>query len=341
MTFAFPVAPRLRPLLLFAGLVLIIVCAEHVITTRPVFYRRPELPMAVAFDLLVVIPALFYGLVVRRYRLPVSSVVGVAGACLALAFWLLPVSRQQPLHALAFLPVLLEGASLIFAIARAGRLWRAYCAARQHTGWVQSLATAVPQVLGLAGIILVSEITTLCYATLGWWARADARPYHAAFSGHRESGFLASMGAVSFLVLIETVVVHLVVGHWYPVVAWWLSGLGLYTLLLLVAHAHAVRLCPLLLTVDKLDVRVGFAWQLTVPRAAVVAAQAIREAPAAESAILNAAKALLAAPNVLLSFAAPVVVTGPYGINRTVRCMALHLDQPQAFLAALAGGLDV
>mgnify|MGYP000633211140 CR=1 FL=1 len=50
---------------------------------------------------------------------------------------------------------------------------------------------------------------------------------------------------------------------------------------------------------------------------------------------------LLAAPNVLLSFAAPVVVTGPYGINRTVRCMALHLDQPQAFLAALAGGLDV
>lgn len=341
MTLAVPVAPRLRPLLLFFGLALAIIGIEHVITTQPVFYRRSELPAAVAFDLLVVIPALFYALVVRRYRLPVSSVVGVVSGCLALAFWLLPASRQQPLHALAFLPALLEGATLVFAVARAGRLWRAYRAARQYAGWAPSLRIAVAQVLGPAGVFLVAEITMLRFAALGWWARPDVPPAHAAFSGHRDSGFVALLAAVGFLVLIETAAVHLVVGHWHPVAANWLTGLGLYTILLLVAHAHAVRLGPSLLTADKLTVRVGFVWQLVVPRAAVAAAEAIREAPAPNSATLNAAKALLASPNVLLTFAAPVVVAGPYGTRRTVRRVALYLDQSQAFLAALAGGQAV
>ncbi len=194
------------------------------------------------------------------------------------------------------------------------------------------------QVLGPAGVILVAEITMLRFAVLGGWARPDVRPAHAAFSGHRESGFLALLGAVGFLVVIETAVAHLVVGHWYPVVAWWLTGLGGYTLLFLLAHAHAVRLSPLLLAADSLTVRVGFVWQLAVPRAAVAAAEAIGEAPAPGAATLNAAKVLLAAPNVLLTFAAPVAVAGPYGTRRTVRRVALYLDRPQDFLRALAGG---
>ncbi|AMJ64399.1 hypothetical protein [Hymenobacter sp. PAMC 26628] len=336
MTVAFPITPRLRPLLLFAGLALAIVATEHAITTRAIFYQHPALPVAVVFDLLVVVPALFYWLVVRRYGLPLSTVGAAVGACLALAFWLLPASRQQPLRALAFLPALLEGAALLAAAARARRLWRAYHAAREQLSWGPSLGLALEQVLGLPGVVLVAEATMLRYAVLGWWAPVEARPAHAAFSGHCESGFVALMATAGFLTLIETAAAHLVVGHWHPVAANWLTFLSLYTVLLLVAHTHAVRLCPLLLGPQALVVRVGFAWQVAVPRAAVVAA-AISEAPAPAADTLNAAKVLLASPNVLLTFAAPVVVAGPYGTRRTVRRLALYLDQPQEFIGALAG----
>ena len=337
MALVLPAVSRLRSLLLFAGLALAVVATEHVITARPVFYRHPALPAAVVFDVLVGLPALFYWLVVRRYGLPRSTLVAALGACLALATWLLPAGRQQPLRALACLPALLEGAALALAVARAGRLWRAYRAARQHLGRGPSLGRALEQVLGLPSVLLVAEFTMLRYAVLGGWAPVEARPAHVAFSGHRESGFGALMAAVGFLTLIETAAAHLVLGHWHPVAANWLTLLSLYTLLLLLAHAHAVRLCPLLLGPRALVVRVGFAWQVAVPRAAV-AATAIREAPAPAPDTLNAAKVLLASPNVLLTFAVPVVVAGPYGTRRTVRRLALHLDQPRAFLEALAGG---
>ena len=337
MTVAFPVAPRLRPLLLFAGLVLAIVATEHAVTTRPIFFQHPALPAAVVFDLLVVVPALFYWLVVRRYALPLSTVGAAVGVCLALAFWLLPASRQQPLRALAFLPALLEGAALLAAAARARCLWRAYSAARLQLGRGSSLALALEQVLGQAGVFLVAEINMLRYAVLGWWAPVAAHPAYAAFSGHRESGFVALMATVGLLTLVETTAAHLVVGHWYPAAANWLTFLSLYTVLLLVAHTHAVRLCPLLLGPQALVVRVGFVWQVAVSRAAVVAT-AIREAPASTPDTLDAAKVLLASPNVLLTFAAPVVVAGPYGTRRTVRRLALYLDQPQEFLGVLASG---
>ncbi|TPG62338.1 hypothetical protein [Hymenobacter nivis] len=337
MTLALPVAPRLRPLLLFAGLALAIVATEHAIATRAVFYQYPALPAAVVFDVLVVVPALFYWLVVRRYGLPLSTVGAAVGACLALAYWLLPASRQQPLRALAFLPALLEGAALLAAAARARRLWRAYRAARRHLSWGPSLGRALEQGLGLPGVFLVAETNMLRYAVLGWWAPVEARPAHAAFSGHRTSGFVALMATAGFLTLIETAAAHLAVGHWHPAAANWLTLASGYTLLLLVAHTHAVRLCPLLLGPRALVVRVGFAWEVAVPRGAVVAT-AIREAPAPAPDTLNAAKVLLASPNVLLTFAAPVVVAGPYGTRRTVRRLALYLDQPQALLGALAGG---
>ena len=337
MTATFPAAPRLRPLLLFAGLALAIVATEHAITTRPIFYQHPALPVAVVFDLLVVLPALFYWLVLRRYGLPTSTLGAAVGVCLALAFWLLPADRQQPLRALAFLPTLLEGAALLTAAARARRLWRAYRAARSQLGRGPSLGLALEQVLGQPGVFLVAEATMLRYAVLGWWAPVEVHPAHAVFSGHRESGFVTLMVAVGFLVLIETTSVHLVVGHWYPVAANWLTLLSGYTVLLLVAHIHAVRLCPLLLEPQALVVRVGFVWQVAVSRTAVVAT-AIREAPAPAPDMLNAAKVLLTSPNVLLTFAAPVVVAGPYGTSRTVRRLALHLDRPQELLRALASG---
>lgn len=337
MTVALPFAPRLRPLLLFAGLALAIVATERIIVTRPVFYQHAALPAAVVFDLLVVVPALFYWLVVRRYGLPISTVGAAVGACLALAYWLLPASRQQPLRALAFLPALLEGAALLAAAARARRLWRAYRAARPRLGRGPSLGAALEQVLGVPGVLLVAEANMLRYAALGWWAPPEECPAHASFSGHRESGFVALMATAGLLTLVETAAAHLVVGHWHPVAANWLTLLSGYTVLLLVAHAHAVRLRPLLLGPQALVVRVGFAWEVAVPRAAV-AATAIRGAPSPAADTLNAAKVLLASPNVLLTFAAPVVVAGPYGTRRTVRRVALYLDRPQEFLGALAGG---
>ena len=52
---------------------------------------------------------------------------------------------------------------------------------------------------------------------------------------------------------------------------------------------------------------------------------------------LNLARPLLVAPNVLLTFAAPVLVSGLYGSCRAARQLALYVDQPALLLAAPDG----
>ena len=51
--------------------------------------------------------------------------------------------------------------------------------------------------------------------------------------------------------------------------------------------------------------------------------------------IRNLSKLLFAEPNLLLTFAEPVVVTGPYGIRRPAHRVAVYLDQPRQFIAAV------
>ena len=326
---------RLGPALWFGALLLLLVGVERVVTTLPVFPLRPALPLGVTLDLLVVMPGLFYLLVVRRYRWPVASVVGACGAGLALGYWLIPAGQQHYLRLAGHALILLEALTLAWAVVHVRRLGRAYRAARrQGADFMDNLAAAFRQVLGRSLPPLVFEISLFRYALLGWWAAPEARAQDAAFSSHRESGFpaLAVMGSVALAV--ETSAVHLLAGHWSPGLALGLLVADGYGLLVWMAHGHAVRLRPTLLTADELVIRVGFFWKIAVPRASVVAAESLREAPAA-GASLNLAKLLFTTPNLLLTFAEPVEVIGPYGIRRPAQRVTIYLDHPQQFIQGL------
>lgn len=328
---------RFRPVLWFGALVLLVVFVERVIVAQPVFEQRPALPWGVAFDLLVFVPALFYFMVVRRYQLPLSSVAGAVGACLALAFWLIPVAQQAPLQVVHFLPALLEVLTLAMLVVKGRRLVREYRAARvQEPLFWPSARTAVHRALGAQGVLLVAEIDMLRYALLGWWATPKSRAGATAFSNYRESGFTAFMMMAGVALAVETAVVHLLASHWSLTLAHWLLFADAYAILLLVAHGHAVRLRPTTVTADEVVVRVGFAWTVAVPRATLMAIEPLRGNPASQPETLNLAKLLFTAPNLLLTFAEPVAVTGIYGIRRTARRVAVYLDQPQPFIAAVA-----
>jgi len=322
-------------LVLFSLLLALVVGVEHVLVHRLEFSQRPALPVGVALDMLVGVPVLFYFLVLRPYRLPLTSLVGVLGACLALAFWLIPVAQQPSLRVLHLLPALLEAATIGLTAARARRLVRAYRAAYAHEPRFWPSVQAAVRSLGATGHLLLAELNLLRYATLGWWATLETTDGAATFSSHRESGFVALVATAAGVLVVETTCVHLLAQRWYPGLAPWLLFADVYGVVLLVAHIHAVRLRPALLTPDELRIRVGFVWELAAPRAALVAAEVLPEAPAASAGVLNLARLLFTTPNILLTFAEPVPVLGPYGVRRTARRVAVYLDQPRQFVTAV------
>jgi hypothetical protein len=327
---------RFRPAIWFGLLLLLVISVERTITSSTLFSQRPILPYAVTFDLLVGIPALFYWLVVRRYRLPISSLAGVVGACLALAYWLLPVAQQAPLQTLYFLPAALEGITLLLLAAKGRRLVRSYqLAYRQQPHFWPCAQVAVQQTLGPAGALLVAEVEMLCYALLGWRAKPKIAPQATAFSTYRDSGFTAYTIMVGVALAVETAVMHLLASLWSARVAGGLLFFDIYTFVILVAHGQAVRLRPVLLTADTLQLNVGFVWQLTVPVGEITGIERLRDYPMPAPGLLSLTKLLFTPPNLLLTFSQPVTVKGPYGIQRTGRQLAVYLDQPQQFIEAL------
>ena len=342
MTHTPPTFLRLRPALAFAALALLVAGLEHTVVRLSSFSLHPALSWAVLFDMLVGLPLLFYLMVVRRYRLS-PLVLGTAiSACLALACWLLPAPQWPQAPLLQLLPAALEALALLVLAVRGRKLVRAYRAAGAHeTQRLARLRLAAGQELGVAGGLVVAELDMLRYAVLGWWERVPAEQAGTtAFGSHRESGFGALLGVVFFGLLVESAALHLLVRTWSPAAAAWLLVADAYLLLLLVGHGHAVRLLPTVLTADVLLVRVGFFWQVAVPRTALPTAELLRGDFAARADTLNLARPLLTAPNVLLTFVAPTTVAGPYGTRRVARRLAVYLDQPQQFLAVLAATSD-
>lgn len=327
---------RLGPLLLFGLLAALVVGIEHAAVHRADFNLHPALPPAVAFDLLVGLPALFYGCVVRRYRLPISTVAAAFGGSLWLAHWLLPGTTLPVLAWAGRLAGVAEVATTGYLLVRLRRVRQGYRAAQTHsTDFIENLHAASQPVLGRLTEAVVTEVAVLRYALVGGWAQPETDPSGQAFPTYQQSGFVALLATFAGLSVLEAAAAHLVVGHWWPRGAWVLTGLSGYSVLWLLAHGQAVRCRPVLLTATTLVVRVGLLWRVAVARPQIVGAEAIVDVPAAAPDLLNTARLLLTPPNLLLTLAAPQCVRGLYGLHRTVRRLAIYVDDPAGLLHQL------
>ena len=204
----------------------------------------------------------------------------------------------------------------------------------QNPRFAPSLRAAIA-VLGPAGAVLLAELDLLRYAVLGWWATPETAATGQSFTNYRESGFTAFAVMLAVALAVETTVVHLLVAYWSPRVANWVLLFEVYAVVTCVAHLHAVRLRPAQLNAGALVLRVGCMWEATVPLSNLQAVEWLRTTPARSADTLNLAPLLFTTPNLLLTFAEPAKVTGPYGTRRTVRRLAVYLDEPQPFIAAL------
>jgi hypothetical protein len=327
---------RLGPLLLFGLLAVLLVGIEYAVVQRADFGLHPALPPAVAFDLLVVLPGLFYLCVVRRYHLPVSTVAAAFGGGLALSHWLLPGAGLPLLAWAGRLAAVGEVATVGYGLVRLRRVQRGYRAAKVHsTDFIENLHAACLPVLGRLTEAVVTEVAVLRYALLGGWAQPEASPGDQAFSTYQKSGFMAVLATFAGLSVVEAAAAHLIAGHWWPRGAWVLTGLSGYSLLWLLAHGQAVRCRPVLLTATTLVVRVGLVWRVAIPRAQLLSLAHLTDAPAAAPDLLNAARLLLTPPNLLLTLAEPQRVRGLYGLHRPVRRLAIYVDDPAALVPQL------
>ena len=298
-------------------------------------YAEDPVVTAVSLDLTLFVPVLYWLLVVRGAGAPWITVVPVFVLSVAAAPLVLPQGAEGALPVVRWIAApaeLLLLGLVARALVRARRQLHASHSADMH----ERIRAAARAALGheRAADIVAYELALLWYALFSWRTGTPAAAGVETFTYHRKSGHAAIVIGLLLAIAIEIIPVHLLVARWSGMGAWTVTALSLWAGLWVIGDWRAMRLRPCTLKSDRLCLRFGLRWSLDVPVTQVAAARAVDRAASAVKPDLVMAP--YDAKRVRIEFAAPVEVTGVYGMRRNVRIVEAGADEPDRLLDAIA-----
>ena len=324
-----------RFLLVFALAVSAVMAAEWIVVHSIAFRQRPELiALAVTFDIVVVLPGLFYFLILRPRNTSPIFVVPVFLLSMVVAARILPPQHQSYLHSLRHLLPVLEVGLLAYVISRIPAFRRSYREERKNSIYfTDAFLSALRKTVGdrmIVGIVAI-EFFLMLFAFAGWFLKWKEWRLQS-FTYHRKAGYAAILGVLVFVTLMETVGMHIIISRWSIAAAWILTALSIYGILWLFGDFHAIRLHPIVLDNDTLHLRTGLRWSAEIPVSAI--ADVTFGAPQKRRS-KSYLRASVMWPRAVIHFKEPVTVKGLFGIQRTVTQVGLSLDEPELFREAV------
>jgi len=298
----------------------------------PTLYGAGAVAVGVTIDLVVLVPLLFYWLIVRRRGWPVATVVPVLVLSVVAARWFLPLEHRQTLRLLELLAVPAEIGLLCWIglrATRAIRLGRRDGAADP----VERLRCAAFEFARHDRVadLLASEIAVFYYAFGSWRVGPHAPVGVAAFAHHRRSAHGAIVLAFLMAIFVEGVAVQLLLSLWSTLAAWILTAGTVYGALWLIADYRATVLRPILASDEDVSIRAGLRFSLSVPRERIAAVLGDKPDFGKESANLT----LLATSTSWIVLSQPILARGPYGFRRRVRAVGVAADDPDGLRRSL------
>jgi hypothetical protein len=330
-------------LFLFATLGLAICATEMWIVHSAYFLQNPSVfAFAIALDLVMGLPVLYYIFVVRQRRIPALTLVPVVVLAIVIASFILPATQQAPLDFIKKFIPLLELFVLGLIAIKIRTLVKQYHQAKLSAIYLtDALTTSLEQTLGasLFVTIIITEFLLLYCAVGGWFKQFKRRDSsYRAFSYHRKTGYAAVLGVLVLVLIGETTALHILLQQWNTVAAWIFTGLSLYSLLWLMGDFHAQRLHPIVLSKAHLHLRAGMRWRATIPFSDIGAIQ--KANPRERKAAGYMSLAIFGQPRLVIRLKQPVIVTGLFGITKEVQRIGLAVDDERQFQEALSKLID-
>lgn len=303
--------------------------ALYAIVGSAMFARAPsQLAIAVTFDLTVTATSIVWWFGVRRGALPRWTAMVTLAIGLAAARRWVP---HAPISALLVIGAAVELFAFGWLVVRIRRVVRAARAARDE-GPLGALEAglAAAQFPAWFCALAANELAVAWLAVTGWVRRPPTRSARATPLAMRSSGWVSIAGVMGFLIVVESVAVHIALDRLSPIAAWIATGSSAYLLLWLLGDLHAVRLYPCVVRDGALHIRIGVRWRATVPLTAITSIAAIRSVPD------GAANLALIEPTVLITTRAPIELRGLFGLRRRADRLALTIDDPAPLYEAAA-----
>lgn len=306
--------------------------------------EEPMLVYAVLFDFMLVIPFLYWLLVLRKKGKSIAKVMAfpLLGA---LAAWLILPSAHRSIvwnaiWPVEFLIIAAEVAFISYELRIAYRVIKEFRkAARYEADTAEALRVAVHDGIGrgkLAAVLL--HDASLVYYLLFSWKRkrqTNSGDSSALFSYHKKTNQVLYSAILTKIILIEGIVVHLLVQQWSHWAAWILTIADLWLLALIWGDCRASVLQPVKIVNGTLRLRYGLRIQADIPLHAIAEIASAREFHPDVQEQRKSALPILGTPNVKIALKQPVNINGLLFLPRKVTTIYLALDEPDAFAREL------
>jgi hypothetical protein len=325
--------------MLFAGAIAVVYAVAISLSGRLASIDGADLlAIGLTLDLVLVVPALWYLLVVRRLGWPWISVAPVAILSVVAAGQVIPAPHRGALTIAEWMLIPLELAVLGFIgwkAVRAARRMRSLAAG--STDMLATIRSATREVIPArrAAEIAASEVAMFHYGLAAWGRPAPTAPDE--FTVHEKSAYGSVIAGLMLLTAMELFPVHLLLSRWSPLAAWTLTALSLYGALWLLADWRATRLRTIRLSAAGLHLRAGLRWDILIPLERV---RSIERFSAADADPKPLKLTAFGDPDLLVTTDRPVEALGLYGFTRRTDRFAVAVDAPARLIEAWAAAAD-
>lgn len=331
------VVARRGYILPFSLLALAILSAEWWIVHSLSFQRNPDLvSIGMTLDLVVVIPSLYYFLVLRPKKSSPLILIPVVAICMMAAGKLIPAGHQEYLVSLKRLTPVLELVVIGALAVRLRQFVSAYREAKASSVYfTDALFSGFQKALSdriIFNVIFV-EFFLVYFSFAGWFLKPPAvKQDQRQFTYHRKSGYAAILAMLMLILAVETVALHLIVLHWSVVAAWTLTVLSIYGALWLIGDYHAIRVHPIIVAPGTLHLRTGLRWRADIPLENIEEVRAGSPDHPKSSEYLRAS---ILWPRSSIILKSPVEIHGLFGRRKTARRIGVSVDDPDALRSAI------
>lgn len=301
--------------------------------------NKDYLSTAITFDLLLTIP-LIYFLLIRKTTIPKTTVAPFLIIGIVVCSYLLPIENQYYLSLFKtwILPIV-ELSIITFVIYNLVKAIKRFKKNKTNSfDFYTTLKDTCYEILPKGIVIpVVTEIAVIYYGFINWKKRI-LKPNE--FSYHKNSGTISLLGAIIFIIGVETVVLHILLVKWSTIAAWILSILSIYSAIQLFGFLKSMLKRPISIENDTLYLRYGIMNESVVPIKAIDSIELFTKDIELDKETRKLSfLGELETHNVKINLKKEHTLVGLYGIKRKLKVLVLHVDNKIEFVNQITSAL--
>lgn len=320
------------PISLFGFLILLM--------KSPVLPGNEALVLGITADLVLTVP-LIYFLLIRKTKIPKTTVIPIMVAGLLIGSYFLPEESQDYLNFFKtwVLPIV-EISVLSFVIFNVRKGIKLYKSNKTEAfDFFTTLKKTCYDILPKGVVIpIVTEIAVFYYGFI-YWKKRELKANE--FTYHKESGTVALLGALIFIIAIETIVLHILLSQWSTIAAWILTLLSIYSGIQIFGFLKSMSKRPLSIENERLYLRYG------IMKETIIDLKDIDSVEISSKDIeLNKENSKLSllgeleSHNIIIRLKKENELAGLYGTRRKYKNLALYVDDKTEFVRSIYNALQ-